>query len=117
MSDVDTSAETVERLAVLVSSVNCYTLMQNAEQIEATLRALAAERDDYKRLAYSAQTIRDAATADCDRLAAENARLLEALRGASHEAAGAEDIENANVLARRLMRIQIAARAVLGDKP
>jgi len=77
---VDTSAEAVERLtnAVLYDMQRMTPGTHNGAVV-ATMRALAAERDDLDHMCKLAIAQRIAAETDRDRLAAEVARLREAL--------------------------------------
>ena len=72
MPKFDTSAEAVERRAQALNRLGCHLAA-------ATLRALAAERDDLRMCAEAEADAVNDIKADRDRLAAENVRMREAL--------------------------------------
>ncbi len=99
MREIDTSAEAVERLAAIMDSKAAGTSNSLGDawgdfwcgNAAATLRAIAAERDEWLNRLHEAQVdslqaydAMEAAEADRDRLAAENARLREALQRWQH---------------------------------
>jgi hypothetical protein len=134
---VDTSAEAVERLAKALKRDIDWRPGSLCADAAATLRALAAERDSFRNYylrmlekadardaparyefwrdkAIEADDAGQAAVADRDRLAAENARLREALR---EIATSDPTLFGGGPVAVGYHALRRIARAALGDKP